>query len=56
MSAIESRIIKVADVYQALAQDRPYRRPMAPEGILAMLREMLFTAGPPPAATAAACP
>ncbi|HEY5996285.1 MAG TPA: HD domain-containing phosphohydrolase, partial [Candidatus Deferrimicrobiaceae bacterium] len=36
----ESRIIKVADVYQAMAQDRPYRRPMAPEAILALLREM----------------
>jgi putative nucleotidyltransferase with HDIG domain len=37
---MESRIIKVADVYQAMAQDRPYRRPMPPEAILALLREM----------------
>ncbi len=36
---IESRIIGVADIYQALAQDRPYRAPMAAEAILAMLRE-----------------
>jgi HD-GYP domain-containing protein (c-di-GMP phosphodiesterase class II) len=37
---IESRIIKVADIYQALAQTRPYRNPLPPERILAMLREM----------------
>ncbi len=37
---IESRIIKVADVYQALAQTRPYRRAAPPGEILRMLREM----------------
>lgn len=36
---IEARIINVADIYQALAQDRPYRKAMAPEDILAILRE-----------------
>ncbi len=30
---IESRIIMVADIYQALAQDRPYRKPLSPERI-----------------------
>jgi putative nucleotidyltransferase with HDIG domain len=38
--SLEARIIKVADVYQALAQDRPYRGPMAAPDILAVLREM----------------
>lgn len=37
---LEARIIKVADVYQALAQDRPYRKPLAPAGILSILRQM----------------
>lgn len=37
---LESRIIKVADIYQALAQNRPYRRPLAPAEILQMLRQM----------------
>ncbi len=37
---IESRIIKVADIYQALAQNRPYRSPMAPADILRLLRSM----------------
>lgn len=36
----ESRIIKVADVYQALAQTRPYRRPLPPAEILVLLRGM----------------
>ena len=35
---LESRIIGVADVYQALAQNRPYRVPVAPVAILGMLR------------------
>ena len=38
--SLEARIIKVADVYQALAQDRPYRGPMAPADILGVLRGM----------------
>ncbi|MGA2402206.1 MAG: HD domain-containing phosphohydrolase [Syntrophobacteraceae bacterium] len=37
---LESRIIKVADVYQALAQERPYRKPMSPAEILDILRRM----------------
>jgi HD-GYP domain-containing protein (c-di-GMP phosphodiesterase class II) len=36
----ESRIIKVADVYQALAQARPYRKSLPSGEILALLREM----------------
>ncbi|MFO1372389.1 MAG: HD domain-containing protein [Candidatus Competibacteraceae bacterium] len=35
---IEMRIIAVADVFQALAQHRPYRQPLSPERILEMLR------------------
>ena len=37
---LESRIIKVADVYQALAQNRPYRQPLPPGEILSLLRQM----------------
>lgn len=37
---LESRIIRVADVFQALAQRRPYRGPMATPDILAILRKM----------------
>lgn len=35
---IEMRIIAVADVFQALAQQRPYREPTSPAHILEMLR------------------
>ncbi|MFO1423596.1 MAG: HD domain-containing protein [Candidatus Competibacteraceae bacterium] len=35
---IEARIIAVADVFQALAQPRPYRQPLPPVDILRMLR------------------
>lgn len=34
---IASRIIMVADIFQALAQDRPYRKPMSTDQILALL-------------------
>ncbi|PKN11725.1 MAG: phosphodiesterase [Deltaproteobacteria bacterium HGW-Deltaproteobacteria-4] len=37
---LESRIIKVADIYQALAQNRPYRQPLPPPEILQLLRQM----------------
>jgi len=37
--SIESRIVGVADIYQALAQRRPYRPPMAPHDILMMLKK-----------------
>lgn len=37
---LESRIIKVADIYQALAQSRPYRSPLSPPEILQLLRQM----------------
>jgi putative nucleotidyltransferase with HDIG domain len=36
----EARIIAVADVFQALAQDRPYRKGMAPQAVLSVLQEM----------------
>jgi putative nucleotidyltransferase with HDIG domain len=37
---LESRIIKVADIYQALAQTRPYRQPFSTSEILQLLRQM----------------
>jgi len=36
---LQARIINVADIFQALAQDRPYRRPLDPERIMAVLDE-----------------
>lgn len=36
---LEARVIAVADVFQALAQERPYRAALPPETILATLRE-----------------
>jgi len=36
---LEARIINVADVFQALAQERPYRKPMMPQEIMAILQE-----------------
>lgn len=36
---LEARIINVADIFQALAQERPYRKPMAPAEIMAILQE-----------------
>jgi HD-GYP domain-containing protein (c-di-GMP phosphodiesterase class II) len=38
--SVEARIIKVADVYQALAQKRPYRDKMPPRPILYELQAM----------------
>lgn len=35
---LEMRIIAVSDVFQALAQQRPYRKPLAPDEILHRLR------------------
>ncbi len=37
----EARIIAVADVFQALAQERPYRKPLAPAEILTILEELV---------------
>ena len=39
----EARIIAVADVFQALAQDRPYRPGKMPEQIVPMLRDLART-------------
>jgi HD-GYP domain-containing protein (c-di-GMP phosphodiesterase class II) len=36
---LEARIINVADTFQALAQERPYRKPMAPDEIMDILRQ-----------------
>lgn len=36
---IETRIINVADIFQALAQNRPYRGPMDPAHIMNILRD-----------------
>ncbi len=36
---LEARIINVADIFQALAQERPYRAPMPPDEIIAILQQ-----------------
>ena len=38
---IEARIIAVADIFQALAQERPYRNAVPPEKIIGYLRELV---------------
>ena len=37
--SLEARIIAVADVFQALAQKRPYRDPLRPNEIMNILNE-----------------
>ncbi|MDD4978872.1 MAG: HD domain-containing protein [Gallionella sp.] len=37
----EARIVAVADVFQALAQKRPYRAPLMPDQIMEILNEMV---------------
>jgi len=39
--ALEARIVAVADVFQALAQNRPYRDSMQPDAIMEILNEMV---------------
>jgi len=39
--SLEARIIAVADVFQALAQRRPYREALPPQGILDILQEQV---------------
>lgn len=39
--SLEARIIAVADVFQALAQERPYRGPLEPKAILANLKQQV---------------
>jgi HD-GYP domain-containing protein (c-di-GMP phosphodiesterase class II) len=41
--SFESRIVAAADVFQALAQTRPYRGPLQPPEILAILRDLALT-------------
>lgn len=38
--SFEAKIVAVADVFQALAQKRPYRPPLAPEQIISIVRQM----------------
>lgn len=38
----EARIVAVADVFQALAQHRPYRAPLTPDEIAALMDGMVF--------------
>lgn len=38
---LEARIVTVADIFQALVQDRPYREAMEPEAAFAVLEEMV---------------
>ncbi len=37
--SLEARIVAVADVFQALAQERPYRGPLEPQAILGNLKQ-----------------
>lgn len=37
---IQARIVAVADVFQAMAQDRPYRPTAGPDGVRAVLARM----------------
>lgn len=39
--SLEARIVAVADVFQALAQKRPYRDPLPPQTIMQILDEMV---------------
>ncbi len=41
---VQARIVAIADVFQAMAQDRPYRPTVGPDGVRAMLARMT-TAG-----------
>lgn len=41
---LECRILRAADIFQALVQDRPYRHGMEPDAVVSVLRE-LATAG-----------
>ena len=39
--AIEARILRVADIFQAMVQDRPYRKGLSPSDVLTFLRNMV---------------
>lgn len=39
--SLEARIVAVADVFQALAQKRPYREPLEPQVILSILKQQV---------------
>ena len=36
---VEARILRIADIFQAMVQDRPYRRGMTPAAVAAFMRE-----------------
>lgn len=36
---LEARILRLADIFQAMAQDRPYRKGLAPDALAAFMRE-----------------
>jgi HD-GYP domain-containing protein (c-di-GMP phosphodiesterase class II) len=38
---LEARILRVADIFQAMAQDRPYRAGLPPDEILAFMRRLI---------------
>jgi len=38
---LEARILRVADIFQAMAQNRPYRAGLSAEGVLGFLNEMV---------------
>jgi HD-GYP domain-containing protein (c-di-GMP phosphodiesterase class II) len=40
-TSLEARIVSVADVFQALAQKRPYRGPLSPDMIMEILNEQV---------------
>lgn len=40
-TSLEARIVSVADVFQALAQKRPYRGPLSPDKIMEILNEQV---------------
>ena len=39
--SLEARILRVADIFQAMAQNRPYRAGLGPEQIQAFLQELV---------------
>jgi HD-GYP domain-containing protein (c-di-GMP phosphodiesterase class II) len=39
---VQARIVAVADVFQAIAQDRPYRPTAGPDGVRAVLAQWLL--------------
>lgn len=38
---LEARILRVADIFQAMAQDRPYRRGLSADAVLAFMKDLV---------------